>query len=58
MTKLDQAETSSKPNRVRWLIGWVAIPALIVLALFLTGVHVGARHPDMALSRAMLWLFG
>jgi hypothetical protein len=58
MTKPDEDETASPPSRVRWLVGWVLIPGAIVSSLFLAGVHVGARHPDMWLSRAMLWLFG
>jgi hypothetical protein len=58
MTKLDPDETSPAPSRLRWVFGWVAIPGAIVMALFLAGVHVGARHPAMWLSRAMLWLFG
>lgn len=58
MTKLEQAETSPAPSRLRWVLGWVVLPATIVLALFLAGVHVGARHSDMWLSRAVLWLLG
>lgn len=57
MTKPEPSETSRAPSRLRWVLGWVAIPATIVLALFLAGVHVGARHPDLWLSRFMMWLF-
>jgi hypothetical protein len=38
------------------LIGWVLVPALVMGALFAAGVHVGARHPDMLLTRGVLWL--
>jgi hypothetical protein len=51
-------DVAPSPRRSRGLIGWVAIPTVIVLALFLAGVHVGARHPDLWLSRLMLWLLG
>ncbi len=44
--------------RLRWLMGWLVIPALIVASLFLAGMHVGARHPDMWLARLLVWLFG
>lgn len=50
--------TDRPPSRLRWLLGWVAIPSVFVLTLFLSGVHVGARNPDMWLSRLMIWLFG
>ncbi|MFV8752050.1 hypothetical protein ACNOYE_16005 [Nannocystaceae bacterium ST9] len=57
MAKSDEAETT-EPSRLRWVLGWVGLPAAIVLVLFAAGVHVGARHPEMWLSRVMLWLFG
>jgi hypothetical protein len=57
MSKLEPSETSRAPGRLRWVLGWVAIPATLVLLLFLAGVHVGARHPGMWLSRFMMWLF-
>jgi len=52
---LDQAKV--KPKRLRRWLGLVGVPTLIVAALFVSGVHVGARHPDMWLSRLMSWLF-
>ena len=45
------------PGKLRWLIGWVLVPVGFVATLFLSGVHVGARHPDMWMSRAVLWMF-
>jgi hypothetical protein len=44
-----------KPSKLRWLLGWVLIPGSIIALLFLAGVHVGARHPGMWLSRLTLW---
>jgi hypothetical protein len=53
------AKASSKPSsKLGWMLGWVVVPGLIIAALFLAGVHVGARHPDSALSRAILWATG
>lgn len=51
-------DVAPSPGRSRGLIGWVAVPTVIVLTLFLAGVHVGARHPDLWLSRLMVWLLG
>jgi hypothetical protein len=52
-------DDSAGGNRLRrLLLGWVLVPALIIGALFAAGVHVGARHPDMLLTRAVLWLGG
>jgi hypothetical protein len=44
-------------SKLRWLLGWVLVPLLLLAALFLAGVHVGARHPQMWLSRTTLWMF-
>jgi hypothetical protein len=59
-TKSDPAseDVEATPGRHRGLIGWVAVPTVIVLTLFLAGVHVGARNPDLWLSRLMVWLLG
>lgn len=43
-------------SRLRWLLGWVIIPGSFIGALFLAGVHVGANHPDMWLSRLIAWI--
>jgi hypothetical protein len=48
---------SKRASKLRWLFGWVIVPLLLLGALFLAGVHVGARHPQMWLSRATLWMF-
>ena len=45
------------PSKLRWVVGWLLVPLTFVGALFLAGVHVGARHPDMWMSRAVLWMF-
>jgi hypothetical protein len=44
-------------SKLGWLLGWVVIPLLLLGSLFLAGVHVGARHPQMWLSRTTLWMF-
>ncbi len=52
------SDTDRPRSKLRWVLGWVLAPGSLLFALFLAGVHVGGRHPDMALSRALLWLFG
>lgn len=44
-------------GRAKALLGWIVLPVAVVGATFLFGVHVGARHPDMGLSRLLLWIF-
>jgi hypothetical protein len=46
-----------RPSKLRWVLGWVVIPVLLLGSLFLAGVHVGARYPQMWLSRTTLWMF-
>ena len=45
-------------DRLRWVLGWIVLPGSLITLLFLSGVHVGARHPDMWMTRVMLWGFG
>lgn len=54
---LDEPATPRKAGKLRWLLGWVVTPLLLLSLLFLGGVHVGARNPDMWLARATLWMF-
>lgn len=54
----DKVADAGEGSRLRWLLGWVVIPGSLLAALFLSGVHVGARNPQMWLSRLMTWLFG
>jgi hypothetical protein len=51
------AKRGGKRSKLGWLLGWVVIPLLLLGSLFLAGVHVGARHPQMWLSRTTLWMF-
>ena len=45
-------------GKLRWILGWIVVPGSLIALLFLAGVHVGARHPDMWMSRLMLWMYG
>ena len=47
-----------KPSKLRWLLGWIVLPGSLLGALFLTGVHLGARNPDRPVARLLLKLFG
>jgi hypothetical protein len=48
---------AARTSKLRWLLGWVLTPLLLLTLLFFAGAHVGARHPQMGLSRATLWVF-
>lgn len=49
---------SEGPGKLRWVLGWIVLPGTIIAALFLAGVHVGARGPDRPLARLLLKMFG
>lgn len=53
----DNSEPRS-PGKLRWVLGWIVLPGSIIAALFLSGVHVGARRPDQGLARLLLKVFG
>ncbi len=58
MAQDDEGEGGGKRDKIRWVLGWIVIPGSILGALFLFGVHVGARNPQMWLSKLAVWLFG
>lgn len=47
-----------KPSTLRWLLGWIVLPGTLISALFLTGVHFGARNPERPVARLLLKLIG
>jgi hypothetical protein len=51
------AATDKPSGKLGWVLGWVLVPLVLLGVLFLAGVHVGARHPQMWLSRATLHMF-
>jgi hypothetical protein len=56
--RADADDSQPHEGRLRWVLGWIVLPVTLISALFFAGVHVGARHPDMGLSRVLLKLFG
>ncbi|MFO7567605.1 MAG: hypothetical protein R6X02_33485 [Enhygromyxa sp.] len=55
----DTPDTSEprRPSKLRWVLGWIVTPGLLIAALFLAGVHLGARRPDRGLARLLLKVF-
>jgi len=57
MNDASKSGKSRGPSKLRWVLGWVVLPGSLVATLFLAGVHLGARHPDMLWSRVVLRAF-
>jgi hypothetical protein len=53
-----EPELEDGGGRLRWVLGWIVLPGTIIAALFLGGVHVGARGPERGLPRLLLKVFG
>jgi hypothetical protein len=57
LRKRDEGEEpKEKTGAVRWIIGWIAIPALVLAAIFGFGLHLGANNPEAWYTRAVLWI--
>ena len=54
----DGADGPSSTSRVRWVLGWVATPGLILGGIFTGGLYVGANLDTSWMTRAVIWLFG
>lgn len=53
-----EGETKRGGGKLRWILGWVVVPGLLLGSIFAAGLHVGAHYPEMWLSRFFVWLFG
>lgn len=54
---LEEANPSGWGKRMgRWLAGWVLAPALFFAAVFIFGMHWGARHPDSQWVSLTRWV--
>jgi hypothetical protein len=58
MPEVQDSSEPRSPGKLRWVLGWIVLPGSIIAALFLSGVHVGARRPDQGLARLLLKAFG
>lgn len=54
----DGDESKRKPGILRWIIGWVVVPVLVLGAIFGTGLHLGANNPEAWYTRAVMWIAG
>ena len=43
---------------LRWVLGWVVAPGVVLGGIFGGGVFVGANHPDAGVVKAVLWVVG
>lgn len=56
-----EAEGEQAPARegwLRWALGWVVGPGIVVGGIIGVGAHLGANHPDAWFPRLVTWLFG
>src|SRR5690606_12824577 len=58
MADAPEPGSARRGGKRRWELGWIVLPRTIIAALFLAGVHVGARRPDQGMARLLLKLFG
>jgi hypothetical protein len=55
--KRDEGEQpKEKAGVLRWIIGWMVVPALVLGGIFGTGLHLGANHPEAWYTRAVMWI--
>ncbi len=52
------AEDTGKEGWLRWALGWIVGPGLLIGAIIGLGAHVGANHSDGWFPRIVTWLFG
>jgi hypothetical protein len=60
LEKKSDAEAEGEGGRkgpLSWLLGWVALPALVLGGIFGGGVLVGANFHDSWVTEAFVWLF-
>ena len=54
----DSEEATKPEGRIRWVLGWVMVPSLLVGAIFGGGVHLGATNPESWYTAAVVWVVG
>ncbi len=57
-TEEGEPEGEGREGWLRWVLGWVVGPGLLVAAIVGFGAHVGANHADGWFARFVVWLFG
>lgn len=52
-----EAETPGLAGRaLRWTVGWLLLPGLLLALLFVWGMHWGARNPDSSWVGMTRWV--
>jgi hypothetical protein len=49
-------EAKVRPSALRWVIGWILVPSLVIFAIFGFGLHIGANNPEAWYARAVMWI--
>ncbi len=53
----DEDEGKKRKGPVAWLLGWVALPGMVLGGIFGGGVLIGANFHESWFVRAFVWLF-
>lgn len=54
----DGEERGEREGWLRWALGWIVVPGIVVGGIIGFGAHVGANYPDAWFPRLVTWLFG
>lgn len=56
VAKGETANANEKTSVLRWLMGWILGPGLVIALLVGAGVYVGANHANSWITRAVMWV--
>lgn len=53
---MEAATPSFAGRALRWIVGWLVLPGLLLAALFAWGMHWGARNPESSWVGMTRWI--
>lgn len=53
-----EAEEGKRRGPLAWVLGWVAVPGVVLGGIFGGGVLVGAHFHDSWVTSVFVWIFG
>lgn len=52
----DGEEEDAPESKLRWILGWIVVPGVVLGGIFGLGVHLGANYPESWFTRFVLWV--